>query len=429
MENQSKKGRIQVFAKNIRGNAKGSILEESRFTRNIAGGKQVQNGFGGGVNHNTNKDRKVLDLRVLKVDGPFDPQTNKKVTILEKNKRYNYHIVQYNRTPTNEELKNLKWGIKFDDGAIGIAPHVNGLQKISHFVSTNQNISKLKVYAFFKTPNENASVEAKLKILDPIIIYICGYWNTKMPYAGTEWGEQYWGSNLKSSAKRYFGSQKEYFINGAGTKFSSGASRFNQGKAFAEERFRNTQSKFYNEVFRDKRRIMIVSHSMGGAFAEGVISVLKTKNVNVEKILHLSPADTSGFEISFPKKTYQIDIDWDPVLMYKNANDSPTIKGIMFAGIVKNPRADEFGHMYTKEQAFVWNWFEDLESINFIYNRSEEKYMHSPSGGFGPSSTTIYTKKIYKAKGLKHNTQFKRVIKNRTVYHLHALNEYENYQF
>lgn len=55
--------------------------------------------------------------------------------------------------------------------------------------------------------------------------------------------------------------------------------------------------------------------------------------------------------------------------------------------------------------------------------------MHSPSGGFGPSTTTIYTEKIYKVNGLKHNTQFKRVIKNRTVYHQHALNEYENYQF
>ncbi len=33
------KGRIQIFARNIRGNANGGILEESKFTKNVAGGR------------------------------------------------------------------------------------------------------------------------------------------------------------------------------------------------------------------------------------------------------------------------------------------------------------------------------------------------------------------------------------------------------
>ncbi|MDH6252781.1 hypothetical protein M2347_002508 [Chryseobacterium sp. H1D6B] len=426
---EQKKGQITIVARNIKGISHGQILEESKWTRNDAGGRHVQNGDKGGVIHNTNKERKPpLELKVLKVEGPFDPETNKIADAVEKGKKYNYKAAQYNRTPTKEELKNLKWGIKYDDGSIGGAPQVTGLEKISHFVSKNHDISKLRVYAYFKAPGENASVEAKIKVLDPIIIYICGYWNTKMPYAGTEWGEQYWGSGLKSAAKKYFKGTKEYFINGAGTKFSSGGSRFNQGREFAETRFKNTESKFYNEIFKLDRRIMIVSHSMGGAFAEGVLSVLKSHHVKVEKIVHLSPADTSGFGVNFPDRTYQIDIDWDPVLMYKNADDAATIKGVRFSGLVKNPKDDEFGHMYTKDEAFVWNWFEDLEVINFTYQRSEKKYMHMPSDGLGPSTTTAYTEKIYAGSGVKHNTQFKRVIKNNTVYHHHAVNEYENYQ-
>ncbi len=269
----------------------------------------------------------------------------------------------------------------------------------------------------------------KVKQKEPLIIYICGYWNSKMPYAGTEWGEQYWGQTLKSSAKRYFRSTKEYFINGAGTKLSSGQTRYTDGKEFAESRYGNIQSKFYQEVFKNVRRIMIVSHSMGAAFSEGVLSILKQHNVQVEKILHLSPADTSDFNVNFPEITYQIDIDWDPVLMYKNANDTAFIKGIKYAGLVKNPRVDEFGHMYTKEEAFVWKWFEDLELVIFNYGRSEKKYNRHPSDGLGPSTNSVYKVNIYTSSGEIHQTQFRKVLKNNSIYHYHGLNEYENYQF
>lgn len=203
----------------------------------------------------------------------------------------------------------------------------------------------------------------KVKEKEPLIIYICGYWNTKMPYARTEWREQYWGTGLRSSAKKYFNTQKEYFINGAGTKFSSGKTRFSQGKDFAEERLRNEQSNFFKEVLRNKRKIMMISHSMGAAFAEGVLKVFKVHGVEVQKVIHFSPADTSDFTINFPNVSYQIDIDYDPVLMYKNMNDSPVIPGIKAACTVKNPNDDEFGHMYTKDESFVWEWFEDLEYV------------------------------------------------------------------
>ena len=33
---EQQKGQIKIFAKNIRGNASGGILEESRYTKNVA---------------------------------------------------------------------------------------------------------------------------------------------------------------------------------------------------------------------------------------------------------------------------------------------------------------------------------------------------------------------------------------------------------
>lgn len=275
---------------------------------------------------------------------------------------------------------------------------------------------------------KNGFVGKELKInAEPLIIYVCGYWNKNIPYAGTEWGVNYWGPQLKNKAKNYFKTTKELFINGAGTKFSNGKDRLNQGSNFANERLKNTSSKFYKEVFNSNRKVMIVSHSMGGAFAEGMLKVLLANSINVQKVLHLSAADTSDFTINLPEKTYQIDITWDPVLMYKNADDFFKIKGIKYSALVKNPNNDKFGHMYTKEEAFVWNWFEDLEKINLTFIRDEVRYIRQPSDGLGPGLTTTLNIKKYKSSNLLHNTQFIRILKDTKLYHGLNNDNYETY--
>jgi len=196
-----------------------------------------------------------------------------------------------------------------------------------------------------------------------------------------------------------------------------GSTRFETGKKFAEDRFSNPTSKFFKEVYNPKRKIMVISYSMGAAFAEGMVKVLLTKGININKIIHFSPADPSGFFASLPNKTYQIDIDWDPVLMYKNFDDTPVIKGIKASGIIKNPNKDEFGHMYTKEESFVWKWYEDLELVEFQFLNQETKKYSTPSSGMGYGGTTYnITQKNHKANNLKHNTNFLRVMKNGVFY-------------
>jgi hypothetical protein len=251
----------------------------------------------------------------------------------------------------------------------------------------------------------------------PLIIFVCGYWNKDLPYAGEEWDEKYWGDGMKTSARSYFNKAKQIFLNGAGTWHSQGSTRFANGKKYAEDRFSNVQSKFYKEVFKVKRKVMIVSHSMGAAYAEGLLKVLVSQGVNVEKVVHLSPADTSGFSSNLPDKTYQIDIDWDPVLMYKNADDANVLRGIKASGIVKNPRKDKFGHMYTKDESFVWNWFEDLELIEFQFINEETKTYTSPGSGMGYGGSSYQVvRKNHKPLNIKHQTVFERVMKNGKFY-------------
>ncbi len=259
---------------------------------------------------------------------------------------------------------------------------------------------------------------SQLKVnADPLIIFVCGYWHSTMPYAGKHWDVRYWGTSFRDSAKKYFGTQKEIFINGAGRWHSSGGSRFDSGKRFAEDRFANIESDFYKAVFKEKRKIMIVSHSMGAAYSEGMLNVLVSKGVNVQKVAHLSPADTSGFSASLPNITYQIDIDYDPVLMYKNLNDATVLRGIIASGIAKNPNNDEYGHMYTKSEAFVWNWFEDLERVQLNFVNEEIKIHTTPGTGMGYGGGSYRIKqRNHTATNLIHNSVFKRIMKNGKFY-------------
>ncbi|MFC6095275.1 hypothetical protein ACFPVY_01335 [Flavobacterium qiangtangense] len=297
------------------------------------------------------------------------------------------------------------------------------LSNLETFFGEEQD-KKLELFFACSYRSENADLPKQISDYlevsqpEPLILYVCGYWNKSMPYAGSEWGEQYWGSSLKAGARKYFfNTTKELFINGAGTKFSSATDRFQSGKKIAEERFINHSSKFYKEVFQTKRKVMVISHSMGGAFAEGLIDVLKQKNVNIEKVVHLSPADVSGFRAGLPDKTFQIDIDWDPVLMYKNFNDAPNIGGIQSSALAKNPKDDEFGHMYTKEEDFVWKWFEDLEAMQFQLLNQESKIYTTPGSGMGYGGTSRTVLQInYSATNLKHNSTFLKVRKNSQIY-------------
>lgn len=181
------KGRIQIFARNIRGNANGGILEESKFTKNVAGGRQVQNGWGGGVNHDVNQPKKEA-LRVIKVEGPFD-ENNKLVDCIEKEKWYTYKA-KFNREPAKDEAQTLKWASEYDENGrknILIDVSNKGLVEISHKVNNSFTAHKVKVYAYFQIPQSHTKAEI---IQGEVLIVV-----------GTEQHSQSYGNKLMFPAQ------------------------------------------------------------------------------------------------------------------------------------------------------------------------------------------------------------------------------------
>jgi len=355
---------------------------------------------------------------------------------------------------SEEEIDSNKGSDRIELYPIGISERSNETESKYEFVKNNKIVKKIYlndyfskliseekdkcIELFFACSYNNQHIELPLSFKDylkvreaaPLIVFVNGYWNISwiqkdlFGFSDGKSLQDYWEIEFRNRAIDYFSKDsKVYFINGADIALSSGQNRFNNGENFAKERLKNTESKFYKEIFRIKRRIKIISHSMGAAFSEGVLSTLKKQKIFVEKIIHFSPADVSDFSVTFPDRTYQIDISIDPVLIFKNVNDRDYIKNIRYAALIQNPDHDQYGHANTKTEGYVWNWFEDLESLelNFSHEDTEYKIIESDLG----QHTTIPIKKVfYNSINLKYNTQFINIFKDGKVYSYYSDNIY-----
>lgn len=212
------------------------------------------------------------------------------------------------------------------------------------------------------------------------IIFVNGYTHACKPL------EPYWtekGMQFIENAKTFFDCfDNNYFINGEGPWYSGAKYRFKKGKIAGENFIEN-----YDLSNKKEITFYFVTHSMGAAFAEGMVETFFEHQVKVEKIVHFSPADASGICIPLSTKNVlriQLNLDGDKTL-------SKII--LPFYGLVKYkiPLINIFGyastnieelhptvskqdkkkwdfHYDTKTFAYVWDYIKKLEKINSQIN-------------------------------------------------------------
>ena len=125
------------------------------------------------------------------------------------------------------------------------------------------------------------------------IIFVNGY----LGFGSPRGGGTYWGgvnSSFVKGAKNFFNDQSAYFTDFDFNYLRSSTFLRNlDGYAYAKENYKqlimgmNPQE----DVFR------IISHSMGGAFSEGIIRYLKEQGWNVDFSIHLNtwlPSELMG---------------------------------------------------------------------------------------------------------------------------------------
>lgn len=244
-----------------------------------------------------------------------------------------------------------------------------------------------------------------------VVIFVNGYWNTGrtareifgrfnralgesiqravVDSVGAEREAHYWQNGFISLANAYF--TREYqrrhhtapaglvnlFFDGADIWKSSGRLRYSKGLACAStERFRDQMEEvgLLHASQGHELDVYFVSHSMGGAYAEGLIAGMGKLGVKICGVLHFSPADTMDFCVNLPEVTYQINLLPDPVLLLKNrpfrhlwrlskppfpsqfmdiSRRAYSIKGLQDSHMLVKINHDILNHYYTKSSQ-VW---------------------------------------------------------------------------
>ncbi len=185
-------GKIIIIANNIHENASGSIRNDASHIVNQTNGKFIQNSHTG-INYLNHQDRQPpTDIRITKVEGPFDVN-NKLIDKIELGKSYIFKATP-TRKPTITEIALLKWAIKLDDHKkeliAGVASK-NKLEnnKIINAFKINHDFEKAKIYAFYQKPDDIVSTDLNLQQIEIILV------------AGTEQHSQTYGNKLMFPAQ------------------------------------------------------------------------------------------------------------------------------------------------------------------------------------------------------------------------------------
>ncbi|MEO8236663.1 MAG: hypothetical protein ABI576_01045 [Flavobacterium sp.] len=271
-------GKITILANNFFENASGSIRDDAAEIITQSAKKVVQNGEKG-VNYDKNIDRKPpTDIRITKVEGPFDAQ-GKLVDKIVLGTSYIFKATP-TRKPKVTELKLLKWAIKLDDNGKDIIAGVASLNKLEGdkiiiAFKINHDFEKAKVYAFYQKADDKVSVDLNLQLKEVVLI------------VGTEQHSQTYGNKLMFPAQAVREIKQNYsknkyitiliFTDGFNTqeltKIENDAKRHNKNVRLTKINTIKQLIKYINEgndkVKRDNVKIEILK-----IFSHGLPSIL-----------------------------------------------------------------------------------------------------------------------------------------------------------
>lgn len=139
------------------------------------------------------------------------------------------------------------------------------------------------------------------------ILFINGYIGFGSPPAG----KQYWSSSFVNGAKSYFRDRSVSFTDYKPSMFSTVAGRKKAGIDYAK----NNAEALTKGMKKGKDVFRLVTHSMGGAFGEGIAEYLQNEGWDVETIVHINAYQAADIETNNPNSNKTETID------YQNPDD------------------------------------------------------------------------------------------------------------
>lgn len=337
----------------------------------------------------------------------------------------NFGTYRYGYTGKENDLETKGTGNSYDFGNRQYDPRLGRWLSLDPLKAMYPSISPY-CYA------GNTPIAAK----DPdgrLIIFVNGY--TDGPgFLGCKPYAAYWKNDNEKGdgefvdrASDHFGGDKNYtFENGNNTAGSSAATR---QKAGYLQVMNNTKvyKEMIDKALANGEEIHFVTHSMGAAYAEGMIDALTELGYKVKDVIHFSPADPSWVDISGAPdvERTQISVTGDLTLSLKDAPSPNTpIPGIKNYAVVDwsvekyHPKYKSWrpwdAHFDTKRK-LGWDWLDDFEASKLNYtgkDRTRTEY-YKPAAGL-PYGARCFVQKVYfmRYDNTPNNTRFTNVIIN-----------------
>lgn len=189
---------------------------------------------------------------------------------------------------------------------------------------------------------------------------------------------QYQAELFFQECYQYFKTNNVFFIDGGNfTPFAKAKKRRRKGTKYIDNQLDTIISK---SKINSNSIIHFVTHSMGGAYSEGMIEALLKRGYKIGEVLHLSPSEASRiktFSNSFgPQKRIQIISQSDFTVKnvnrwhrYKKDNLIKTIPNIDFFACfyeseITRPQAGDIGHALHIRK-FAFDVIKDIQKIKF----------------------------------------------------------------
>jgi hypothetical protein len=361
----------------------------------------------------------------------YDDDNNEKNEPKEKGKKDHDDFKKMINTQTNQEVTS---GTVKDNKVIKSIM----LENFESFIKDEAD-KQIELYyrCSYKTENvefpRTPSDYLKVKGM-PKIIIVNGQWRLAKysfgEYVGpTQPKKPYWAKEINKSAIEYFSLKNKYAKNEKiiepvelekqkfilyydGSSYAggdqSGSDRFNNGRKFAEENYKEIIQGLGNEA------IYLVSHSEGGAFAAGMADYLYKKGHKIGEHVLLSPDEGDEFEINPAIPSYQLqymffssiynplmaDVKYfkfrkwgDYYAVVDWVTNEHTIKGVKKSGISLEQNAGWSGVHGWTNGTDVFKRIMDLKNVKTFEARGEyDKKTHSGKQQSEVANKTLFYK-------------------------------------
>lgn len=195
------------------------------------------------------------------------------------------------------------------------------------------------------TEISNIKVGDIIRVNDQKIIFI----NGKLGMGSPDGGEDYWVSDFVKAAKKYTGSNKVEFQNVDFNYLSSAERRYKRG-------YNNTM-RYENSGPQKRGRndlVVIVTHSMGGAYGEGVADALTKVGWEVKTVFHFNAFQAADIKAKTKRYTLDYQTTNDPVINNPIRSSPGEIGNSDLKIRIKSKSDYQFRHRSPIDNADTW---------------------------------------------------------------------------